>query len=302
MPETTPYDAPPPLTPTAATRPGNDAASDRWSPPDPSQFALVRKPGGGSEFVQRSSLPSEQPNSAGGTPNQAASGSTTPPAAVADGRLVIGEMSLSEQDIRDIMAAKGAEAVKKATLPSSPDGFTLDLPQDFVMPQGQQFQWDLNNPVVGPLLQQAKQFAFEAGLSQPQFSKLLSLYAASVVSKNSKIADARNAELNRLGATGPQRITAITTWLRGLVGDKSAAAISRMMFTADYVEGLEKLAMKMINGHGSTFTQIGRDPQQYHPQDARVSEEQWATMSNAQKLDYTRGFDQRQFNNPNVRS
>jgi hypothetical protein len=246
---------------------------------------LVRKPGGGSEFVPRSSLPSEQPNGADGTPNRAASGSTTPPAAVADGRLVIGEMSLSEQDIRDIMAAKGAEAAKKATLPSSSDGYTLDLPQDFVMPQGQQFQWDLNNPVVGPLLQQVKHFAFEAGLSQPQFSKLLSFYAASVVSENSKIAEARSAELNRLGATGPQRIDAITTWLRGAVGDKSAAAISRMMFTADFLEGLEKLATRMINGHGSTFTQAGREPT-----DARGlwSEEQYQAATPAQRLDYAR--------------
>jgi hypothetical protein len=97
------------------------------------------------------------------------------------------------------------------------------------------------------------------------------------------------------GATGSLRITSLTTWLRGVAGDRCAKAITDQMFRADFVVGLEKIASKMMNGGiGSSFTQVGREPTDARGN--RVSEEAWATMSHGERLDYARGFDQRQFN------
>jgi hypothetical protein len=301
MPEataTTPYDSRPPLTPPAPAVPGNDAAADKWSPPDPSQFALVRKPGGGSEFVARSSLPSEQPNGAASVPNAAANGSTngaTPPAAVVDGKLVLGELELSEQDIRAIWEAKGASDSRRATLPATPGDYVLELPADFKLPDGVKFAWVTDHPVTGPLIAAAREFAHAHGIDQAGFSKMMSLYAASVVHENAQIKTALDVEIAKLGATGSGRVDAISTWLRGVCGDTCARAIMQQAFRADFVVGLEKIASKMMNGNiGSSFSQVGREPTDARGN--RVSEEAWATMSHGERLDYSRGFDQRQFN------
>jgi hypothetical protein len=66
------------------------------------------------------------------------------------------------------------------------------------------------------------------------------------------------------------------------------------MYGAKIVEGFETIISKFTNqGHGS-FTQAGRVPQSAP---GRVSEAEYAAMSPAQRWDYAKSFDQKQFQN-----
>ena len=103
---------------------------------------------------------------------------------------------------------------------------------------------------------------------------------------------ARRAEVAKLGVNGTQRVDAIETWTRGMIGDKHAGAIRGMMVTAGIVEALELLQSKFASQGAASFSQSHRVPPE---QQGRVSDEQWGKMSGAERLDYARGFDQSQF-------
>jgi hypothetical protein len=241
----------------APARPGNDSVY-AWEPPNPNDYALVRGANGGSKWVKRDSLspdPSAQPVGSNSTAN-----GTAPPAAVVDGKLVVGDMQLDEKDIKAILEAKGAEQARKATLPATPNDYVLELPADFKLPPGVDFQWQTDHAVIGPLLSQAKAFAHSAGLTQEQFGRMMSLYAASQTHEMLLVQTARDAEVAKLGATGPARVDAVTTFLRGSVGDVHAKAVMDMAFTANFITGLEKLATKFSGQGVAPFTQAGREP------------------------------------------
>jgi hypothetical protein len=66
-----------------------------------------------------------------------------------------------------------------------------------------------------------------------------------------------------------------------------------MLVTEKIVRGFERLAQRFSSQGAAPFSQAHRD----HPETpGRVSEEQYNAMSPAARLDYTRRFDQRQFN------
>ena len=92
--------------------------------------------------------------------------------------------------------------------------------------------------------------------------------------------------MERLGATGPARVTAISTWLDGM----GAPELKRMLVTAKIVDQFEKLQHKFANQGAASFSQAHRDVEQ-----TGLSDETWADMSHGQRLDYARQHDQSKF-------
>jgi hypothetical protein len=124
------------------------------------------------------------------------------PAAVdTDGRLAIGDLRLSETDIRGLLERKGIEDSRRAQMPKDAASFGLDLPSDFEMPPGvAEWQWNLQDPVSAAMLGQAKEFAFAHGLDQPAFSKLLGLYVSNQIAEGQRFEAAKAAEVGKLGS------------------------------------------------------------------------------------------------------
>jgi hypothetical protein len=118
---------------------------------------------------------------------------------------------------------------------------------------------------------------------------LLGIYAGAQVSTQQQIATARNAEIQKLGATGPARIDALTTFFRAYLGDADGNAMMARAFTAADVQRLEKLVSKVTGQGGAPFRGTGREPPQ---PDGRLSREQIERLTPAQRLDYSRQFDQ----------
>jgi hypothetical protein len=194
-------------------------------------------------------------------------------------------MKAYNADYDRLAAFEASDKVRRATLPPAPTDYKAELPPDFKVPDGVTFQFNANDP----LLVQAQTVAHQAGLSQEQFSKLLGIYAGGQVSSAQQIQTARNAEVQKLGATGPARIDALTTFFRAYLGDADGNAVMARAFTAADVQRLEKLVGKITSQGGAQFRGSGRIPPE---QAGRVSDEQFARMNDRDRLDYTRQFKQ----------
>lgn len=190
------------------------------------------------------------------------------------------------------MARQAAEDVRRGALPQTAEAYKIELPADFKAPEGVEYKFIDNDP----LLAQAKGMAKEMGLSQDQFSKLLGLYAGSQVSTQGQIQAARNAEIAKLGPTGPARIDAVTAYYKATLGDEGAKQMMARVFTASDVALHEKLITRAASQGGGSFTRAGVEPA---GQPGRLSDADYAKLSASQKYDYALRHDQSQFRRAN---
>jgi hypothetical protein len=188
----------------------------------------------------------------------------------------------------EIVARDAAEAVRRNALPQNADAYKVELPGDFKPPQGVEFKFNNDDP----LLSQARTMAHEMGLKQEDFSKLLGLYAGAQVASQQQITAARNAEIAKLGTTGPARIDALTTFFSSYLSEAEGRQLMSRMFTAADVAIAEKLVGKISSQGGASFRANGREPPDAP---GKVSNEVFAKMSSAERLDYARKFPQEQF-------
>ena len=189
----------------------------------------------------------------------------------------------------ELAAYKAGLEVKRSTLPVKPDDYKAELPGDFKVPDGITYQFNGNDP----LLAQARSVMHDIDQGkisgQEAFSKLLALYAGGQVSSQQQIQTARNAEIQKLGTTGPARVDALTTFFRAYLGEAAGNRRIARLFTAQDVMDAEMEVSKITSQGGAAYRGNGREP----PQPAgRLSREQIDKLTQAQKLDYSRQFDQ----------
>lgn len=185
------------------------------------------------------------------------------------------------EHFNQLTARVAADDVAKLSRPQAPDAYEVKLPADFRPPEGVEFKFRDGDP----LLAQAKTMAHEMGISQEHFSKLLGLYAGAQVADQQQMTTARNAEIAKLGTTGPARVTAVNTWLDAM----GVPGLKGRMWTAADVHAFEGLITKFTSQGGASFRATGREPP---PPAGRLAPDQVAKLSPAAKLDYNRQFDQ----------
>lgn len=217
---------------------------------------------------------------AGNEPKAPTRPSWVPETYWADGKVKDAEFGAYLAEMSTRLAA---EDVRRATLPKTADEYKLALPADFKPPQGVEFKLDEANP----LFAQARAWALKHGLSQDVFSEGLGLVAGSQVSSEATIKAARDAEVAKLGPTGPARIDALSRFFNGYLGENEGKQVMARVFTASDVNVLEKLVGRIAGG--AAFTATGREP----PQDTRRwTPEQYSKATAAERLAYSRSFDQ----------
>lgn len=187
--------------------------------------------------------------------------------------------------MRERDAFWAAEQSRKLTLPGKAEDYKLGLPKDFQAPQGIEFQPNENDPI----LPQARAFALKHGLSQDAFHELVALDAASKIGSQQAIDNAKAAEVQKLGTNGVARKTAVDTWLKAMLGDDLGKEMSTYTFTAKQVQALETLMARM-RSQGASGPQGG--PREAPPDAERVSADQYAKMTAAERIDYARRFPQ----------
>lgn len=178
-----------------------------------------------------------------------------------------------------------ADESRKLSLPQNPDAYKAELPGDFQTPDGIKFEFRADDP----LLAQARTIAHELGIPQEGFSKLLGVYAGTQVANAQAVTAAKNAEIAKLGATGPARVDAVTTVFKSLLGDAEGAQLASRMFTAKDVEIAEKLVARITSQGAGSYRATGREPP---PANGTRSPEEIAKMTPAERLDYSRQFPQ----------
>lgn len=196
-------------------------------------------------------------------------------------------------NIQPVIVRDAAEQVRRGALPQNAQDLKFELPKDFQAPNGPdgkpiQFSFRENDP----LLDQARTLMHDISHGkvngQEAFSKLLGLYAGAQVGETQRYVDARTAEINKLGATGPSRVTAVNTWLDAM----GAGELKDRMWTAADVQAFERLITRHTSQGASNFSQAHRDTPT--PQ-GRVSEAEYNAMTPAQRWEYAKSFDQGQF-------
>jgi hypothetical protein len=183
-------------------------------------------------------------------------------------RYKFGDFELNEQEIRKLAAHKAVQDSRKATLPATPADYRLEMPPDFKPPPGNEFIFRESDPVLGPLITQAKALAHETGMDQATFSRWMALHAATQVNEGSNLARAAEAEVAKLGALGPGRVDAVTKWLSAVGGKKFSGLVNVIKYAplASTVEGLEHLMKQMTTQGAGTYSRIGTLP----PDNARI--------------------------------
>ena len=141
-------------------------------------------------------------------------------------------------------------------------------------------------------------FAHARGWSQSDLSTALGIFASHQAREAAAFAQAQRAEVQKLGANGTSRVTAVETWLRSEPRDDLANGMRSMMVTEKIVRGFEKLAAQRTTQGAAPFSQAHRTPEP-SPGPGRVTEEQYNAMSQAERYAYARGFPQEQFKNSN---
>lgn len=121
----------------------------------------------------------------------------------------------------------GLESKLGAFTGAPKDGYEVVLPDDMVM----------EIPDDDPLLNNFNDWANEAGLSQEAHSKLLGVYASSVMMQQPNI----ELEMKKLGNDAQQRITDMVDWGKGNLDEGEFATLQSMANTADGFKLLERM-------------------------------------------------------------
>ena len=193
-----------------------------------------------------------------------------------------------KDEVSPKLVRDAAEQVRRNALPKAED-YKLELPKDYKLPEGLTFELDTK----APELARFRQLAAEKGLDQETVTQLMGLYGETQVSSRQAIEAARAAEVQKLGANGPSRVTAIQNFLTSIVGDERARAIGAGMASARQVEAFEALASRYLSQGAGQYSRAHSEP----PPAASPSDEDWGRMSAAERLDYARRHDQSKFMN-----
>ena len=89
------------------------------------------------------------------------------------------------------------------------------------------------------------------------------------------------------------RMQAVDVWLRGTLGDDLARDMRGMLVTEKVVRGFERIMSQFVSQGAASFSQSGREPQS--SSGGRVSDDEYSKMTPAQRWDYAKSFDQKQF-------
>jgi hypothetical protein len=188
------------------------------------------------------------------------------------------DLELTREEINGLRERAAIEESRKLTQPADPTGYKLELPKDFVLPQGIEFKFDES----GPAVQLAREFAHRNGFSQEQFSRMAAIHAAVEVQKLTQFRDLERAEVEKLGATGSQRVTTVQTFLKAHLGDEIARPFMNTLVMEKQVRGWEMIMQKLSGGASSRYNGGGRGPDD----SARISDAAYNQMSYSEKKAY----------------
>jgi len=193
------------------------------------------------------------------------------------------EKGFKADDFNALVARDAENSARLAQVPDAADKYEAKLPHDFKLPDGVELAdgesaLDANDPRIAA----ARDFAHANQMSQAQFEGMLAMGVSMDLAEQSRLNEAVKAQKELLGAKGEERIGAVKTWIGAKLPADQAEALTGMMFTAKTVEAFEAL-MRLNRGAVPGNPGAGRDAAK-----PDISDEDWAKMTDAQRIDYAR--------------
>jgi hypothetical protein len=208
--------------------------------------------------AQGPAQPEQNPRARGHSPaaDQRSQQQQPPPA---EQKIKVGDAEYSEADVHAAIAERAEAASRKATLPSSPEGYEIKLPADFQAPEGVRFEFDAKDPA----LKRARELAHQHGISSDVFQQMLGVYASTKMGEAIQQSQLRDTNMRQLGSAGPQRVEAVATWLTARAGadGKTMSDFLRKFPSAPIVKTMENLMRVFSNQGGADFSQSHRETQ-----------------------------------------
>jgi hypothetical protein len=169
-----------------------------------------------------------------------------------------------------MMDRQSQDDLKKATLPPALEA--SKLPTDLRLPGDQSYKFDPNDPSIVA----ARNWAHAKGLSQDEFSQVLSIYASHVAGEQAILAERSRQEMAKAGVNTPQRVDAVGKWIAGEMGEADAKPIKATIVTDAHLRFYEKLMNKVSSQGTASFSQSHRTRELSH---SRLRENEFRTTA-----------------------
>ncbi|NUB27735.1 hypothetical protein [Azospirillum brasilense] len=145
--------------------------------------------------------------------------------------------------VEDLAKLVSDDQARRAGIPEGPDGYKLELPADFKLPDGLTFE-----QADTPLGQSVRAIAHEFGLPQAGLSKLLAAYVDSQAKEHQQVVADITAEQAKLGPNRDARFTAMDGWLKANLPDHHAILAQRLPVDAGLFQAVEALIARANAG------------------------------------------------------
>jgi hypothetical protein len=180
----------------------------------------------------------------------------------------------------ELNAFKAEHDSRLAARPEKPDGYELKLPADLKFGEGEGFDLDPNDPMVGF----GREVAHAMGADQAGFEKIVGMYAQQQVAQTKLLDTLAAKQIEALGPKGADRQSAVKNWIAAKLGADALPIFEGPLAVKIGVEALEKL-MRVASGGGLPgFSATGRETGKAGP-----TESEYAAMTPAQRLVAARG-------------
>lgn len=136
---------------------------------------------------------------------------------------------------------KAAQDERIASLPKEADGYEVGLPEGFEIPEGTDYEFNPDDPRVGPL----KEWAAANQVSQAALNDLIGLHAGHDIEGVKETTAFAQAEMAKLGDNPQARINTVKEVVSSLLPKANAEAVMAGATTYEAVVGLELMASRM---------------------------------------------------------
>jgi len=184
---------------------------------------------------------------------------------------------LDGAQLQQALAKHAADLARAATLPGDPTKYEAKLPADVRLPGGAEFRFNEADPAMADL----RNLAHRNGWDQATFESVLAVAAMREARDVARLGAARQAEIDKLGATGVSRVKAVEDFLDGM----GASGLKGRIFTERDVRDFERLIDRQVRQGAAPMPMGKRDAPE---QPGRVSAEQYDKMNVHEKWAYAR--------------
>lgn len=188
------------------------------------------------------------------------------------------------EEFASLVALKTARDADLAQVPADATAYDVKLPKSFQLPQGLELSKGQTHIINAsdPRVVAAREFAFTKHMSQADFEDLIAFGVKIEIDEQSRFQAALSAEVEKLGAKGKERVSAITAWLGAKLGGDLSNALLPYLYTAKSVQAFEAL-MRLNRGAVPGTPGAGRDSGK-----AELSDEEYSKMSASERINYGR--------------